>query len=291
MKKLFLCCSILMATTVIAQRFDKFAHRGGRGLMPENTIIAMQNAMDFGVALEMDLYLSKDNRVFVYHDGTISPVFATNPDGSVVTKEQSARQPVIDYNYRELSAFDIGTRFNPEFPRKKEVKAHIPLFSELVDSVEAYAKRGGLPPPVYCPEMKYMSKGMPPSYREHLVDAAMKIIHDRKIDNRVIIQSFDVDILEYLHKKYPQIKTLYLVFVGKGSYVENLRKLSFKPYAYSPYYKQVTPEVIAHCHKEGIKVITWTVNTRAEIEQLRVMKVDGIMSDYPDYFNTVPMNK
>lgn len=265
-----------------AQSFEKFAHRGGSALMPENTIIAMQNAMDFGTSLEMDLYLSKDKKVFVYHDDKISPKFASNPDGTPVTPEQAARKKIVDFTYAELKPFDLGIRAHPDFPRRKQVKAGIPLLSELVDSVESYAKRGGLPAPSYSMEIKVPNATLSPTYKADLVDAAIRILTEKNIAGRVIVQSFDIEALEYLHKTYPHMKTAYLV--GQGHYLENLKKLSFKPTAYSPPYPLVTPEMIEYCHKNQMQVVTWTVNNKQEIERLRKMGVDAVMSDYPDYF-------
>jgi len=46
----------------------------------------------------------------------------------------------------------------------------------------------------------------------------------------------------------------------------------------------VTADFIKQCHKAGIKVIPWTVNTKEDIERLQKLKVDGIISDYPNLF-------
>jgi len=56
--------------------FDKnfmvFAHRGGMGLFPENTIIAFENAEKLGVdVLEIDVHPTKDGKVVVIHDDSI----------------------------------------------------------------------------------------------------------------------------------------------------------------------------------------------------------------------------
>ena len=49
--------------------FDIQGHRGCRGLMPENTVPAMLKALDLGVTtLEMDVVVSKDNKVIVSHE-------------------------------------------------------------------------------------------------------------------------------------------------------------------------------------------------------------------------------
>ena len=44
-------------------------------------------------------------------------------------------------------------------------------------------------------------------------------------------------------------------------------------------------KVISSAHKKGIRVIPWTVNTKEEIDQLKKMGVDGIITDYPDLFD------
>jgi glycerophosphoryl diester phosphodiesterase len=281
---ILVCLSTWICFDAAAQQFEKFSHRGGRGLMPENTIIAMENALDFGTGLEMDLYLSKDNQVFVYHDDVISPTYATNQDGAPVTREQAAKRKIIGYTYPELKSFNIGIRPNPEFLRKKNINATIPLFEELVDSVELYAKKGDLKKPSYSVEIKVPEATLPPMYKQRLVDAAMKIIREKNVEDRVIIQSFDREALEYLHQKYPTMKTAYLVFIGQDDLHDNLKKLSFKPTAYSPFYKLVTPDMISYCHKNNIQVVVWTVNTREDIDHLKQMGVDAVISDYPDYF-------
>lgn len=54
----------------------KIAHRGGAGLMPENTLPAFENAIDLGFdAAELDVRLTKDARVVVYHDAKLNPGF------------------------------------------------------------------------------------------------------------------------------------------------------------------------------------------------------------------------
>jgi glycerophosphoryl diester phosphodiesterase len=140
--KISAVASLLIAATTsnAQQKFDGQAHRGGRGLMPENTIPAMKSALDFGATLEMDLNLSKDDILMVSHDDRISAVFALNTDGTPVTKEQAKTYQLNKLTAGQIEQFDIGSRPHPQFPRQKKMVAHIPQFSVLVDSVEAYAK-------------------------------------------------------------------------------------------------------------------------------------------------------
>ncbi len=284
MKKILLGLLMIPVIVQAQNKFDKQSHRGGRGLMPENTIAAMKNALDWGTSLEMDLYISKDKQIILSHDGYMSSIFALNPDGSPVTKEQTKGYRLVDMPYSDIVKFDVGSRLNPEFPRQKKMVARIPLFAALIDSIEAYAKAKHIPPPIYNPEAKIPGGTIGSNYREDVIKAIMEIVKKKGIQKRVIIQSFDIDMLEILHRDYPRIKTSYLVYVGRDDWQGNLKKLSFKPYAYSPYYKQVNKDLIDQCHRDKIKVVTWTVNTKDEIDSLKALGVDAVISDYPDLF-------
>lgn len=265
--------------------FDKQGHRGSRGLMPENTIPAMKLAQDFGVTLEMDISFSKDKKVIVSHDQWMNTGFVLDPQGKEIPKDkQKTDYRLYDMTYKQIRKFDVGTKVNASFPKQKKMFAYIPQLSELIDSVEAYAKEKNYKAPYYNIETKTNEKGDGIFHPgpEEFVKRLMKVIKSKKIEDRVIIQSFDVRTLEILHKKYAAVKTAYLV--SKGDLEANLKLLSFKPDIYSPAYKLVTKELVDKCHAQGIKVIPWTVNTKKEINEIKNMGVDGIISDYPNLF-------
>ena len=67
--------------------FDLQAHRGGRGLMPENTLPAFAHAVALGVTtLELDIGMTKDGIVVVHHDRRLSPERARGPDGAWIAE-------------------------------------------------------------------------------------------------------------------------------------------------------------------------------------------------------------
>ena len=63
---------------------------------------------------------------------------------------------------------------------------------------------------------------------------------------------------------------------------EELEVLGFDPDIYSPHFKYITKEQIEKCHERGIKVVVYTPNTKEEIDELKAMGVDGIITDYPE---------
>ncbi len=287
MKIRLLVILLLYAYTLPAQsKFDRQAHRGGRGLMPENTIPAMKKALDLGVqTLEMDAVISKDKQVVVSHDTYMSSAFALKPDGQPVTADEEKKINLYQLTYAEIKKFDVGSKPHPQFSEQQKFPTYKPLLADLIDSVETYAKAKGLPQPLYNIEIKSTpaTDGVYHPAPAEFVELVIGVCKAKNLGKRLTIQSFDVRPLQLIHKQYPDIALSYLTANPK-SLTENLALLGFTPPIYSPYYKTVTSETVKASHQQGMRIIPWTVNTKAEIESLVQLGVDGIISDYPNLF-------
>ena len=272
------------------KKFDKQGHRGCRGLMPENTIPAMLHAIDLGVTtLETDAVITRDNEVILSHEPFFNHEISTKPDGSAVTVAEEKKLNIYEMTYAEVARFDVGIHPHPRFPRQEKIRVHKPRLADMIDSVEQYCTTKRKPLPYYNIETKSEAttdKVYHPGPAE-FVDLLMQVILSKKIEKRVIIQSFDPRTLQYLHEKYPAIQTAFLVEAdagGKKPFALQLKELGFIPSVYSPDHSLVTPLLIKQCHDTGIRIIPWTVNDRARIAELKQMGVDGIISDFPDLF-------
>jgi glycerophosphoryl diester phosphodiesterase len=188
--------------------------------------------------------------------------------------------------YSEIRKYNVGSKHNSQFPEQQNFPAYIPLLWELIDSSDSYAKENQLPPPFYNIEIKSQPKTDGINHPEpgKMVDLVMAICRSRNIRSRMNIQSFDVRPLQIIHRKYPEITLLFLT-MNQKTVNDNLKDLGFTPPLYSPYYKTVTKEVVQTCHEKGVKVIPWTINTKAEIDTLADLGVDGIITDYPNLFS------
>ncbi len=113
----------------------------------------------------------------------------------------------------------------------------------------------------------------------------MNIIVQKRIEKRVIIQSFDFRTLQYLHRKFPTIKTAMLIEdFDKRSFLEQLNSLGFNPTIYSPHYSLVNKILVNECQQKNIEIIPWTVNDLQKMKELKKIGVHGIISDFPDLF-------
>ena len=154
-------------------------------------------------------------------------------------------------------------------------------------SVEAYCIDHKRPLPFYNIETKSLAitDNIYHPLPEEFVRLLMNVIESKKIAERVIIQSFDIRTLQIIHKKYPSVKTALLIegFDKRGLAIQ-LKELGFIPTIYSPEYSLVDEALLKQCHQQNIKVIPWTVDDKENIERLKKLGVDGIISDYPNLF-------
>jgi len=254
--------------------------------MPENTIPAMIRAIELGVTtLEMDVVITADNQVILSHEPFMSWEISTTPDGTLFTFSEEKKYNIYKMNYAEVQKWDVGSRPNPRFLRQEKMRVFKPLLADVIDSVESYIKLHNLPPVQYNIETKCQPSTDNIFHPEPLkfTNLMMQVILDKKIVEKVIIQSFDMRTLKIMHEKYPTVRTALLIEgYSKKTLEENCKSLGFVPTIYSPEQNLVNAEMVADCQKKGMKLIPWTVNDKANIDKLRNLGVDGIITDYPD---------
>ncbi len=266
--------------------FDLQGHRGARGLMPENTIPAFLKALELGVTtLEMDVVISADSQVVVSHDPWFSPEICTLPSGEPIPDAAAHTYRLFEMTYAEIARFDCGSRGHPRFPRQQKMKIAKPLLRDVIRTAEAYVAQHGRAPVYYNIETKSSPAGdgrfHPPP------EVFVRLLHDVLIEagitERAIVQSFDVRTLQATRRRDPSLRLALLVEAQDDpGFAVNLEHLGFTPAIYSPDYHLVDAALIEAAHARGIEVIPWTVNTPEEMQRLRTLGVDGLITDYPD---------
>lgn len=276
----FLCLLSCLFTIRAHAEFDWQAHRGGRGLHPENTIHAMKEALKYPITtLELDVVMSKDNKVVVGHEPWMNEQICLTPGGAEVKGKEVN---LYSLNYSEIQKYDCGSKAHPLFPRQSRSKQHKPLLDELLKNLKSSGKKFNIEIKSTPDDEK---AGYQPDYKI-FTDKVISVIEDHLKPEQFTIQSFDWRVLKYLHNKYPHINLVAL----QGSSFDRekvIKELGFRPAVFSPHYEHLSAADVAWFHKQNIKVIPWTVNSLDTMRKMIAMHVDGIITDYPDLISEI----
>jgi glycerophosphoryl diester phosphodiesterase len=268
--------------------FNKEGHRGIRGLLPENTIPSMCRAIDYNVnTVELDVVISGDKQVVVSHDVFFHHDISSDPQGKFITAKESQNHLLYKMDYDSIKKYDVGLKPHKDFPKQQKIAAFKPLLTDLIDATDAYAKSVGKPI-IYNIEIKANPEwdNVKQPAIEETIDLLMQVVSQKKLEARSYLQSFDFRAMQVIHRKYPHMTTAILIGGNeKRSLDEQLKALGYVPEMYSPAFGKVTPELVKACHKKGMKIIPWTVNTLEDMKRLKAMGVDGIITDYANYFS------
>lgn len=260
--------------------FDLQGHRGARGLLPENTLLAFQKAIDIGVnTLELDVVISKDSLVVVSHEAYMNPKICLDATGNKISNKKAFN--LYEMNYKEIKAFDCGSLPHPDFPNQKQEKSYKPLLTEVIKLVETNSTAGKFVNLNIELKSSRQTDGVYHPEPNVFVNLVIETILKESFPlEKVSLQSFDVHILRYIIDNYPDIAVAYLV--EDGQLENNLETLGRIPHIYSPNYKSLDSLQIQKAHDKEIKIIPWTVNDKNDMQELLSIGVDGIITDYPN---------
>jgi glycerophosphoryl diester phosphodiesterase len=184
--------------------------------------------------------------------------------------------------YEELQRYDVGrirpgSEYARRFPHQRPVDGTpIPRLAQLFAIV---------PPSV---KFNIETKLVPDAPDETLAPepfARALIAEVRKagVAARTTIQSFDFRSLKVVEREAPEIATAYLTS-GKSSDPAAVRDAGAR--IWSPDLRDLNEEKVAAARAAGLRIVAWTVNEPAEIRRMLDLKVDGLISDYPDRVRT-----
>jgi glycerophosphoryl diester phosphodiesterase len=253
-------------------------HRGARAVRPENSLPAFGFALTSGAdTLEMDLGVTKDNVLVIYHDQTINPVICKYKDGRPVPNNLALHSLTL----KQVKEFDCGSMQNPRFPKQQTIPGtEIPTFDELMSQL---AKSMAVNAKTIRFNIETKSEEANPNYQPapknfaQLVFAALK---KHNIEARSIVQSFDYRTLIELKKIAPHITTSALIEDRpQGDLVQIVQATQSQ--VASPNFEWLTRADIVAFHKANIQVIPWTLNDEAAWKRALDIGVDGIITDDP----------
>jgi glycerophosphoryl diester phosphodiesterase len=226
------------------------AHRGASAAAPENTIAAVQLAIDSGAQwVEIDVQETADGHVVVVHDSDLKKI-----GGSPLT--------IAGSTLEQLRQVDIGSRFAPEFADQR-----IPTLEEVLTLCK---DRIGV-----NIELKYYGKQV------QLEQRVADIVERTGMTGQVMFMSLSYEGIQVLHQLRPDWKVGLLSSVAVG----NLADLNVDFLALNG--RAASRRLIRHAHARGKEVMVWTVNDAVTMASMLGRGADGLITDEPALAVTV----
>lgn len=220
------------------------AHRAGPAPAPENTLAALEAAVEAGADIaEIDVLMTRDGEVVVTHDADLM-------------REAGDPRRIAETPYTALR--DVVKRTKADIPEKERRLETLASFLQRADD------RIGL-----IIELKYYGAN------PRLVRAVVEILQRHKGSAEVRVMSLDLAAVRELRRRLPDYRVGYVSTVAIGAVTAI--DVDFLALAQN----RITPKVIREAHKRGVEIYAWTPNQIDQIADLVQMGIDGIITDYP----------
>ncbi len=245
--------AIELETETMEKDFMLIGHRGATGYTDEHTIKGYQMALDKGADyIELDLQLTKDNKLLCMHDSTIDRT--TTGTGKVA----------------DMTLSFIQTNFTS-------------LNGEPIPSLDDVLNHFGTDVKYYIETKRPFDANMDKELLTQLKAKGLIGIGSERF--QVIIQSFARESLINIHNQFSNIPLAYLTSTFSEEEMDDC--LSYGSYAIAPKYTTITKELVDLAHSKGLKVHAWTVNTKEEMQSLIQIGVDGFFTNYLDEYKKI----
>ena len=272
-KTTFLGLALAFATVGLAQAgvpLDIQGHRGARGLMPENSLPAFKEALRLRVpTLELDLQVTQDRELVVYHDVRLNRKLCVRDDG-----RRLANASIEALRYDELANVDCGRIVDPRFPEQQAIAGtRIPRLEDVLKLV-----RDADYPAWLSIEMKWSKRKDGLTFDE-FARRLMALVQQYALQGRTIVQSFQTPALRAVKEIDASVARAILVRQPED-YARAVRESQAT--ILSPRYDGLKKSEVERFQRMEIKVIPWTVNKIADMCRLIGWGVDGFITDYPN---------
>jgi len=248
---LFVVFILFFMNMVTAQNVVIIAHRGASFEAPENTLASVTLGWEQNAdAVEVDVYLSKDNKIMVIHDKD--------------TKRTAGKKLIVKESLAsDLRKLDVGLFKGPDYRGEK-----IPFLSEVIETIPEGKQ--------LFVEVKCGTEILP--FLKECFGESGKI-------DRLVIISFDFDVVAGAKKIMPEVPVYWLHFNLTGEYstklIEKAKEADLDGLNFR--YKGISKEFIKSVHDANMKIYTWTVDDPEEAAKLSGFGINGITTNRPQW--------
>lgn len=227
------------------------SHRGFSAKAPENTIpsleLAIESLADYS---EIDIRQTKDRQIIVMHD-------------SSVYRTTGVSKNVSDMTYNEIYSLDAGSKFSRNY-----AGTHVPTLREALELCKGRINMNI--------EVKKSSKDV------GFIKDIYELVEKMDMEEQCVFSSTSYDYLKQLKECSDKLVTGYIVPAAYGNYFDD-DNIDF----FSVNSAFLTMRNVDKAHSYGKGIHAWTVNTQTELNRMKMIGVDSIITDRPIYAREV----
>lgn len=239
------------------------AHRGASHYAPENTLEAVNRALNIGVErIEVDVATTKDGIVVCLHDKSID-------------RTCQAKGDVREFTFSKLSKIKANKGFEESHP-----DAVVPSLRAVMSAIKGT-----------CQLVIEIKSG--DEYYPGIEKKVAELIADFNAYDWALVHSFNDHVLDRFPSIDPKVR-LQKLFVFRLTWPSLMQDMelhfsSLEDYpnveAFGVNRRFVNKGLVQEVHDMGKKIHVWTVNEEDEMKELINMDVDGIITNKPDVLN------
>lgn len=221
------------------------SHRGNSYNTPENTLISLESAIESqSDYAEIDIQQTKDGVLILLHDKSLFRTTGLNKGAWELT-------------FDEIKTLDAGSWFRKEFNGTT-----IPSLEEVLELCKGRIQLN----------IDIKIQGHETNLEETLVN----IIEKYDFEHQCIISSWNTKTLQKIKELNSEIKTGYIVSAIYGDYYtkDYIDFISMRS-------SFISKSVVESVHSAGKEIHAWTVNSESELERMKSLGVDSIITDNP----------
>lgn len=236
--------SLIVAVLIFTKNKDEviiISHRGSPIDFPEHTFEGYDDAIEKGSKfIEQDLAITKDGELIVSHDKNLKRLLKQ------------------DVNINEI---DLKKIRNYKFENGESLHTLEEVFDKYGKNIN------------YVVETKTQDNS-----NFEMENKLIDLVQNKKLDRKIVFQSFDLESLLYLKKYFPENKFMLL-----ADNLNVIKKLDVKGVdIICLYYKEMNSEIIDEIHEMGKKAYSYTIDDENIMSDLVAAGLDGFFTNYTD---------
>lgn len=230
----------------------RIAHRGASGSAPENTLVAFKKAIEIGVdSVELDLHGTADGEIVVMHDSTLD-------------RTTNLRGAINNTTLETIRGADAGGWFDAEFAGEP-----VPTLEEALECIARET--------IAVLEIK----------DPLIAEAVVAKIHETDTLDLTVVISFHTTVLQTIRALEPRISTGWLI----GNHNKDMSPIhlcqqlgELGSSLLNVNHQLITAEFAYEVQRRGVALWCWTVDDITRMREMKEFGVQGITSNYPEYF-------